>query len=71
MHFKYSEWSDRFNKNKNSPFDTLLNLFQELLSIAGGDVSQALRWLNQLDDEYEITDQFEDGYGLGDFIEDL
>ena len=71
MHFKYSEWSDRFNKNEKSPFDTLLNLFQELLSIAGGDVSQALRWLNQLDDEYKITDQFEDGYGLGDFIEDL
>ncbi len=71
MHFKYFEWSDHFNKNRKSPFDTLFNLFQELLSIAGGDVSQALRWLNQLDDEYKITDQFEDGYGLGNFIEEL
>jgi Ca-activated chloride channel homolog len=71
MHFKYSEWSDRFQQNNQAPFNTLFNLFQELLSIADGDVSQALKWLNQLDEEYNITDQFDDGYGLGDFIEEL
>jgi len=71
MHFRYSEWSERLNSNQKTPFDTLFNLFQELLSIAGGDVSQALKWLNQLDEEYKITDQFEDGYGLGDFIQEL
>jgi Ca-activated chloride channel homolog len=71
MHFKYSEWDSRFDKSSSkSPFDTLWDLFQELLTISGGDVSQALRWLNQIDEEYEITDQF-DGYGMGDFIEDL
>ena len=72
MHFIYSEWNERFGKQKGrSPFDTLWNLFQELLTISGGDVSQALRWLNQIDEEHKITGQFDDGYGLGDFIEEL
>ena len=71
MHFIYSEWDDRFGQSGKSPFDTLWDLFQELLTISGGDVSQALRWLNQIDEEYEITDQFEDGYGIGDFIEEM
>lgn len=72
MRFRYSEWDDRFYSGKGkSPFDTLRNLFQELLTIAGGDVSQALKWLNQLDDEYQITDQFEDDYGIGDFIDEM
>lgn len=71
MHFVYTQWDDRFNLKGKSPFDTLWDLFQELLTIAGGDVSQALRWLHQIDDEYEITDQFDDGYGLGDFIDEM
>lgn len=71
MYFIYSEWDERFStKNKKSPFDTLMNLFQELLTISGGDVSKALRWLNQIDEEYNITDQFKDDYGLGDFIDE-
>ncbi len=69
MHFQYSEWSDRFDHSKPA-FDTLWDLFQELLTISGGDVSQALRWLNQIDEEYKITDQFEN-YGIGDFIDEL
>ena len=72
MHFIYSEWNSRFSDNNGkSPFDTLFDLFQELLTISGGDVSQALSWLNQIDKEYKITDPFENGYGLGDFIEEL
>lgn len=72
MRFKYTEWDERFNNRKGkSPFDTLWDLFQELLTIAGGDVSQALQWLNDLDKEYNITDEFENGYGLGDFIEEM
>jgi Ca-activated chloride channel homolog len=72
MHFKYTEWDNRLNQNNSgSPFETLWDLFQELLTISGGDVSQALRWLNQIDEEYKITDQFEDGYGIGDFIEEM
>ncbi len=72
MHFKYSEWDDRFNSGDGkSPFETLWDLFQELLTISGGDVSQALRWLNQIDDEYKITDQFDESYGIGDFIDEM
>lgn len=69
MHFQYSEWDSRFDRTKPA-FETLWDLFQELLTISGGDVSQALRWLNQLDEEYRITDQFDD-YGIGDFIDEL
>ncbi len=72
MHFKYQQWDERFGRRQGkSPFDTLWDLFQELLTIASGDVAQALRWLTQLDEEYDITGQFEDGYGLGDFVEEL
>lgn len=72
MLFRYSEWDDRFADSRGkTPFDTLWDLFQELLTISGGDVSQALRWLNDLDNEYGITEQFEDGYGMGDFIDEL
>lgn len=71
MHFIYSEWNERFEQNHGqSPFKTLMNLFQELLSISGGDVSKALQWLNQIDEEYNITDQFKKDYGLGDFIKE-
>jgi len=71
MHFKYQQWDDRFaRKSGQSPFDTLWDTFQELLTIASGDVSQALRWLTELDKEYDITDQFDD-YGLGDFVDEL
>ncbi|MBO6793100.1 MAG: hypothetical protein JJ895_04260 [Balneolaceae bacterium] len=72
MDFRYFEWDERFNQHQGkSPFDTLWDLFQQLLTIASGEVSQALSWLNELDKQYNITDQFEDGYGMGDFIEEL
>ncbi len=71
MHFKYQQWDEHFAKgNKDNPFDSLLDTFQELLTIASGDVSQALRWLTELDNEYDITDEFED-YAIGDFVEEL
>lgn len=72
MHFKYFEWDEQLAKTKGkTPFDTLWDLFQQLLTISSGDVSQALKWLTELDNEYDITDQFEDGYSLGDFIDEL
>ncbi|RYY85436.1 MAG: VWA domain-containing protein, partial [Chitinophagaceae bacterium] len=33
-----------------------------------GDVGEALQWLNELDKQYELTDN---EYGMGDFIDDL
>ncbi len=49
-------------------FEQLLDLFTELLTYTNGDVSEALNWMNQLDKQYELTD---DEYGMGDFIEEL
>jgi uncharacterized protein with von Willebrand factor type A (vWA) domain len=72
MNFKYTQWDKRFGKeNKSLPFDTLWNLFQELLTISSGEVDQALKWLTELDKEYKITDQFDEDYSLGDFMEEL
>lgn len=51
-----------------SKFEQLLDIFTQLLSYTNGDVSEALNWMNQLDKEYEMTN---DQYGMGDFIEDL
>lgn len=51
-----------------SQFDNLLNIFLQLVSITGGDVAEALAWLTNLDNEYELTDE---KYGIGDFIDDL
>lgn len=52
----------------DTTFDQLFNVFNELLIITGGDVSEALSWLTNIDKQYNITDG---QYGMGDFIEDL
>ncbi len=49
-------------------FDNLLKIFLQLLTITSGDVSEALNWLNQLDQQYKLTG---DKYGIGDFIQEL
>ncbi len=72
MDFRYFEWDERYNPHKGkSSFETLWDLFQQLLTIASGEVNQALKWLADLDKQYKITDQFDDDYGLGDFIEEM
>ncbi|MEO0474205.1 MAG: hypothetical protein AAF206_31645, partial [Bacteroidota bacterium] len=50
------------------PFERLLKIFLDLLTYTSGDVSEALNWMNQLDRQYQLTDN---EYGMGDFIEDL
>ena len=52
----------------DTTFDQLFKVFNELLIITGGDVSEALSWLTNIDKQYNITDG---QYGMGDFIEDL
>ncbi len=64
--FNFSKYSP--DQNGKSPFETLLNLFMQLLTYTSGDVNEAMQWLNELDKEYKITD---DEYGMGDFFEDL
>lgn len=70
MKFLYSKWDPSINKNDQKPFDTLYDLFQQLITVSSGDVPQALKWLTQLDKEYKITDQFDD-YSIAQFIQDL
>ncbi|HKJ34875.1 MAG TPA: hypothetical protein VKA34_23835 [Balneolales bacterium] len=71
MHFRYVKWDERFAQSQGSLFDKLLDIFQQLLIISGGDVQQALSWLTELDREYGLTDSDSDDYSIGDFIEDL
>jgi Ca-activated chloride channel homolog len=56
------------NEQGKSKFEQLLDLFMQLLTYTSGDVGEALQWLNQLDRQYELTNE---EYGVGDFIEDL
>ncbi len=62
-----------FDQFKPSPdnrplFEQLLDIFLQLLQHTGGDVNEALNWMNQLDEKHGLTN---DEYGMGDFIEDL
>ncbi len=62
----FHEW---INQSENeTPFDRLFNIFRELLTYTSGDVAEAIDWMNQLDREYQLTDN---EYGMGNFIEDL
>lgn len=49
-------------------FESLLNLFLQLITTTSGNVSEALNMLSQLDAKYNLTS---DEYGIGDFIQDL
>ena len=51
-----------------SKFEQMLDLFMQLLSYTNGDAGEALRWMNELDKKYLLTD---DQYGMGDFIDEL
>ncbi len=56
------------NDNGKTKFEQLLSLFMQLLTYTNGDVAEALQWLNQLDNQYGLTDN---EYGMGDFIDEL
>jgi uncharacterized protein with von Willebrand factor type A (vWA) domain len=49
-------------------FDELLKLLQQLLVYTSGDVPEALSWLTELDNQYQLTGP---EYGIGDFIQEL
>lgn len=53
---------------EQSPFERLFEIFQELITHTSGDFDEAIDWLRQLDEEYEITTP---DYTIDDFIEDL
>ena len=51
-----------------SKFQQLLDLFMQLLTYTSGDVGEAMQWMNELDKQYQLTDN---EYGMGDFIDEL
>ena len=65
--YRFSEYIPP-QQQEGSGFENLLKIFMQLLTITSGDVAQALGWMNELDQRYNLTD---DRYGIGDFIEDL
>lgn len=54
--------------NGKSRFEQLLDVFMQLLTYTNGDAGEALQWMNELDKQYQFTDN---DYGMGDFIDDL
>ncbi len=56
------------NEHGKSKFEQLLDLFMQMLTYTNGDVGEAMQWMNQLDKQYQLTD---DEYGMGDFIDEL
>lgn len=64
--WKFSDYNPE--DNHNDPFHRLLKIFQELLIRTSGDVSEALNWLTDLDQQYQLSDE---EYGIADFIQDL
>lgn len=57
-----------FEEKSISPFDKLFGIFKELITHTSGDFDEAIEWLRELDQEYELTDEH---YTIEDFIEDL
>ncbi|MDT0644567.1 hypothetical protein RM553_17130 [Zunongwangia sp. F363] len=58
----------KYEEPSKTPFEKLFEIFKELITHTSGDLDEALDWLEQLDKEYDLTD---DDYTLDDFIEDL
>jgi len=64
--FQFSKYNSP--TDNRSDFERMLDIFMQLLTYTSGDVSEALDWMNQLDEQYQLTN---DAYGMGDFIDDL
>lgn len=58
----------KYEAPQSSIFDQLLEIFKELVTHTSGDVDEALDWLEQLDNEYQITTP---EYTFEDFVNDL
>ncbi|MGM0705085.1 MAG: hypothetical protein ACQETP_04110, partial [Bacteroidota bacterium] len=67
--FEYTAWDDARHGDQRPLFEQLNELFQELLQHTAGDAAEALEWLTQLDEQYGLTEEHDEG--IGDFIEEL
>ncbi|TYB77157.1 vWA domain-containing protein [Bizionia myxarmorum] len=57
-----------YESPSQSPFEKLFDIFKELITHTSGDFDEAIDWLKQLDQEYQLTTA---DYTIDDFIEDL
>lgn len=57
-----------FTGQGQSPFDKLFAVFKEILLHTSGEVDEAIDWLRQLDEEYELSTA---DYSIDDFLEEL
>jgi uncharacterized protein with von Willebrand factor type A (vWA) domain len=64
--FNFSKYDP--SQNSKSRFEQLLDVFTQILTYTSGDVNEAMQWMNELDKQYNLTDN---EYGMGDFYEDL
>ena len=58
----------KYEEPNITPFEKLFEIFKELITHTSGDLDEALDWLRQLDEEYQLTTS---EYTIDDFIEDL
>jgi len=65
--FRFTEYIPEKLPEKGS-FESLLDIFLQLMVITGGDVSETINWLNNLDREYNLMSN---DYGIGNFVDDL
>jgi len=58
----------KYEEEERSPFDRLLEIFQELIVHTSGDIDETLNWMDQLNKDYNL---YSDDYSKEDFIADL
>ncbi len=56
------------DKAEKSPFESMLDLFLKMLEYTSGEVDEAIEWLRQLVDNYNLGGS---DYDVDDFVEDL
>ena len=59
---------NKYDEPEVSPFKKLFEIFKEIITHTSGDLDEALDWMKQLDEEYQLTSE---DYSLDDFVEDL
>ncbi|WP_026915743.1 vWA domain-containing protein [Christiangramia portivictoriae] len=59
---------NKFDEPEKSVFDRLFDIFKEIITHTSGDLDEALDWLRQLDEEYQLTTS---EYTIDDFVEEL
>lgn len=63
--FEFSKYEPQPDKSK---FEQLLDIFMQLLPYTNADAAETLKWITELDSQFQLTDN---QYGMGDFIQDL